>query len=462
MAINLKAVEQIDLKPVIVVLGVGGAGTNAVNNMIQANLLGATFVVANTDAQSLEHSLAEHKIQLGANATKGLGAGASPEVGGLAAEESLQEIQSFLAKSNMVFITAGMGGGTGTGAAPVIARIAKEMGILTVAVVTRPFDFEGAHRAKIANKGLIELKKVVDTLIVIPNQNLFKVANTHTTFADAFKMADNVLYDGVRCITDLIIKPGLINLDFADIKAVMSQMGEAVMGTGQSDSEDRATAAADSAISNPLLAHNSMNGAKGVLINITGGLDMTLFEVDSAANRIREAVNNDDANVIVGSTFDDSLEGVIRVSVIATGIDANLLEQLGIEVQEKKSATVTSKKMQFAEPIEEVPVFNSYIPNIEDDARDGYDKSEEYHAERHGYETSAAQHHGQFAYGSYPHPPAKKSFLSKVINSFTNKEQTQNHHQSETVRYHNKMQIDSDVNDVPAFFRTKKNHFNQD
>jgi cell division protein FtsZ len=323
MTINLKAPESVILKPVITVIGIGGAGGNAVNNMISSGLQGAKFFVANTDAQALDFSLAENKIQLGVLTTRGLGAGASPEVGAAAAEESADEIRSFLEGSNMVFITGGMGGGTGTGAAPVIARLAQEMGILTVGVVTKPFSFEGAHRMRTADSGIMELQKYVDTLIVIPNQNLFRIANERTTFADAFKMADDVLHNGVRSVTDLMIMPGLINLDYADIKAVMSEMGKAMMGTGESSGEKRAIEAAERAIANPLLEHHSMQGAKGVLINITGGPDMTLFEVDEAANRIRKEIGENDANIIFGSTFNPALEGVIRVSVVATGIDAD-------------------------------------------------------------------------------------------------------------------------------------------
>ena len=287
MSINLHLPDSVILKPCITVFGVGGAGCNAVNNMINSNLEGAKFVVANTDSQALHLSNAPHKIQLGTTITKGLGAGASPEIGRAAAEEAIEEISKLLGDSNMVFITAGMGGGTGTGAAPVIAKLARERGMLTVGVVTKPFHFEGLHRMRLADAGLNELQRFVDTLIVIPNQNLFKIANAKTTFADAFKMADDVLHAGVRGITDLMIMPGLINLDFADIRTVMSEMGKAMMGTGEAQGENRAIAAAEAAISNPLLDNCSMKGAKGVLINISGGYDMTLFEVDEAANRIR-------------------------------------------------------------------------------------------------------------------------------------------------------------------------------
>jgi len=310
-----------DLSPRITVIGCGGAGGNAVNNMISAELQGVDFVVANTDSQALSGSKAERRIQLGEALTQGLGAGARPDVGRAAAEEALEEIHQHIAGSNMAFIAAGMGGGTGTGAAPIIAKTAKEMGILTVGVVTKPFQFEGIHRMRTAEQGIEDLAEHVDTLIVIPNQNLFRIANEKTTFADAFRMADDVLYSGVRGVTDLMVMPGLINLDFADIRSVMSEMGKAMMGTGEAEGERRSLDAAEAAIANPLLDDSSMKGAKGVLINITGGPDMTLFEVDEAANRIRAEVDND-AYIIFGSAFDDSLEGKIRVSVVATGIDS--------------------------------------------------------------------------------------------------------------------------------------------
>jgi cell division protein FtsZ len=327
MTINLSIPqEEHDLKPRITVVGVGGAGGNAVNNMIRSNLIGCEFVVCNTDAQAMKQGVAERRIQLGVSVTRGLGAGSRPDVGRIAAEETLEEIMASLEGSNMVFITAGMGGGTGTGAAPVIARAAREAGILTVGVVTKPFHFEGTHRMRLAEAGIIELQKFVDTLIIIPNQNLFRVANERTTFADAFKMADDVLHSGVRGVTDLMVMPGLINLDFADIRAVMSEMGKAMMGTGEAEGDRRAIDAAEAAISNPLLEDVSMKGARGVLINITGGPDMTLFEVDEAANRIREEVDPE-ANIIFGSTFDDKLAGKMRISVVATGIDAETLAQ---------------------------------------------------------------------------------------------------------------------------------------
>ncbi|MDX1737806.1 MAG: cell division protein FtsZ, partial [Alphaproteobacteria bacterium] len=323
MALKLTTPPPItELKPRIVVVGVGGAGGNAVNNMIQSNLEGVEFIVANTDAQALEHSMAERRVQLGTELTQGLGAGAQPHVGRAAAEEAIEELMSDLEGANMVFITAGMGGGTGTGAAPVIAEAARRSGILTVGVVTKPFQFEGSRRMRLAEDGIEELQGFVDTLIIIPNQNLFRVANEKTTFADAFNMADDVLYSGVRGVTDLMVMPGLINLDFSDIRTVMSEMGKAMMGTGEAEGENRAITAAEAAISNPLLEDVSMAGARGILINITGGSDMTLFEVDEAANRIRNEVDPD-ANIIFGSTFDESLNGRMRVSVVATGIDAN-------------------------------------------------------------------------------------------------------------------------------------------
>ena len=325
MTINLQKPDITELKPRITVFGVGGGGGNAVNNMITAGLRGVEFVVANTDAQALTMSKSERLIQLGAHVTEGLGAGSQPEVGRAAAEECIDEIFDHLSNTHMCFVTAGMGGGTGTGAAPVVARAAREKGILTVGVVTKPFHFEGQRRMKTADLGIEELQKCVDTLIVIPNQNLFRLANDKTTFADAFAMADQVLYSGVACITDLMVKEGLINLDFADVRSVMREMGKAMMGTGEASGEGRAMAAAEAAIANPLLDETSMRGAKGLLISITGGRDLTLFEVDEAATRIREEVDQD-ANIILGATFDEELEGVIRVSVVATGIDKTAAE----------------------------------------------------------------------------------------------------------------------------------------
>jgi cell division protein FtsZ len=321
MALNFVVTEKKTLTPRITVFGVGGAGGNAVNNMIDQNLDGVDFVVANTDAQALQQSKAPVRIQLGVKATEGLGAGARPSVGASAAEETLSEIMDNLAGAHMCFITAGMGGGTGTGAAPIIAQAAREMGVLTVGVVTKPFAFEGAKRMRQAEEGVEALQKVVDTLIIIPNQNLFRLANERTTATEAFALADDVLYQGVKGVTDLMVRPGMINLDFADVRAVMDEMGKAMMGTGEATGEDRARKAAEKAIANPLLDEISLNGAKGVLINITGGHDLTLFELDEAANLIREKVDPD-ANIIVGSTLDDSMNGAIRVSVVATGIEA--------------------------------------------------------------------------------------------------------------------------------------------
>jgi len=320
MAINIRIPEHQELKPRILVFGIGGAGGNAVNNMMLKNLEGAEFVAANTDAQALQQSNAQTKLQLGLKRTQGLGAGAKPEVGNEAAVESTEQIADILDGANLCFITAGMGGGTGTGAAPIVAELARQKGILTVGVVTKPFQFEGTTRMKQADEGISALQKVVDTLIVIPNQNLFRLATEKTTFTEAFSMADDVLYQGVKGVTDLMVKPGLINLDFADVRSVMDEMGKAMMGTGEASGEDRALQAAEKAIANPLLDEISLKGATGVLINVTGSNDMTLFEVDEAANRIRDEVDPE-ANIIVGSTFDTELTGSIRVSVVATGID---------------------------------------------------------------------------------------------------------------------------------------------
>jgi cell division protein FtsZ len=342
MSINLKAPELRELKPRIMVAGVGGAGGNAVNNMIVSGLSGVDFIVCNTDAQALTSSRAERIIQMGLQVTEGLGAGSKPEVGKAAAEEALEEIRDHLAGAHMVFVTAGMGGGTGTGAAPVIARAAREMGILTVGVVTKPFHFEGGRRMKVAETGIADLQKAVDTLIIIPNQNLFRVANEKTTFADAFAMADQVLYSGVACITDLMVKEGLINLDFADVRSIMSEMGKAMMGTGEAAGEKRAVQAAEAAIANPLLDETSMRGARGLLISITGGNDLTLYEVDEAASRIRQEVD-EEANIILGATFDSALEGVVRVSVVATGIDQETIGQI-------EPANVQPKAEAFARP----------------------------------------------------------------------------------------------------------------
>jgi len=342
MTINLRIPDIRELKPRITVFGVGGAGGNAVNNMITAGLQGVDFVVANTDAQALTMSKAERIIQMGAQVTEGLGAGSQPDVGRAAAEEVIDEIRDHLSGAHMVFVTAGMGGGTGTGAAPIIAKAAQEIGILTVGVVTKPFHFEGQRRMRIAEGGITELQKCVDTLLIIPNQNLFRVANEKTTFADAFAMADQVLYSGVACITDLMVKEGLINLDFADVRAVMREMGKAMMGTGEAEGEKRALTAAEAAISNPLIDDASMKGAKGLLISITGGRDLTLYEVDEAATRIRGEVDQD-ANIIVGATFDESLDGIIRVSVVATGIDHALAQRPAVSAAEARIAEVAQR-----------------------------------------------------------------------------------------------------------------------
>ena len=348
MALNITPPDIHELKPRITVFGVGGAGGNAVNNMITAGLQGVDFVVANTDAQALTMSKAQRIVQMGTQVTQGLGAGSQPDVGAAAAQEVIDEIRDHLSGANMVFVTAGMGGGTGTGAAPVIAKTAREMGILTVGVVTKPFHFEGQRRMRTAEAGIAELHKVVDTLLIIPNQNLFRVANEKTTFADAFAMADQVLYSGVACITDLMVKEGLINLDFADVRAVMREMGKAMMGTGEASGDKRALTAAEAAIANPLIDDSSMKGARGLLISITGGRDLTLFEVDEAATRIREEVDQD-ANIIVGATFDEALDGVIRVSVVATGIEqAQIARHAATPAVTTTAATSAGRPRRFA------------------------------------------------------------------------------------------------------------------
>jgi cell division protein FtsZ len=355
MTIDLKIPDIHEMKPRITVFGVGGAGGNAVNNMITAGLQGVDFVVANTDAQALTMSKAERIIQMGTQVTEGLGAGSQPEVGRAAAEEVIDEIRDHLSGAHMVFVTAGMGGGTGTGAAPVVAKVARELGILTVGVVTKPFHFEGQRRIRYAETGIVELQTVVDTLLIIPNQNLFRVANEKTTFADAFAMADQVLYSGVACITDLMVKEGLINLDFADVRAVMKEMGKAMMGTGEASGEKRALTSAEAAISNPLIDDASMKGAKGLLISITGGKDLTLYEVDEAATRIREEVDQD-ANIIVGATFDESLDGIIRVSVVATGIDNTGLQRHPVQPEAAlKELASKMRNTRSAERIERSP-----------------------------------------------------------------------------------------------------------
>ncbi|WP_116082625.1 cell division protein FtsZ [Tropicimonas sp. IMCC34011] len=348
MTLNLSMHDRSDeLKPRITVFGVGGAGGNAVNNMIEKNLQGVEFVTANTDAQALSQSQAAARIQMGVKATEGLGAGARPSVGALAAEETIEEIVDHLAGAHMCFITAGMGGGTGTGAAPIIAQAARELGVLTVGVVTKPFMFEGGKRMRQAEEGVERLQKVVDTLIIIPNQNLFRLANENTTFTEAFALADDVLYQGVKGVTDLMVRPGLINLDFADVRAVMDEMGKAMMGTGEAEGDERAKQAAERAINNPLLDEISMAGAKGVLINITGGEDLTLFELDEAANVIRELVD-EEANIIIGSTLDPEMQGKMRVSVVATGIDA--VVKSDIPVPRRSLAAPLQQPQQVAEP----------------------------------------------------------------------------------------------------------------
>jgi cell division protein FtsZ len=351
MTIKLTVPNLHELKPRITVFGVGGAGGNAVNNMIESRLEGVEFVVANTDAQALLQNAAQRRVQMGTALTQGLGAGSQPQIGAAAAEEALPEILDHLAGSHMCFITAGMGGGTGTGAAPIIARAAKEQGILTVGVVTKPFQFEGVRRMQTAERGIDELARYVDTLIVIPNQNLFRVANEKTTFAAAFAMADQVLYSGVASITELMTKEGLINLDFADVRAIMSEMGKAMMGTGEASGEKRAIEAAEAAISNPLLDDVSMRGARGLLISISGGPDLTLYEVDEAATRIREEVDPE-ANIILGATFDDTLEGTMRVSVVATGLSLEMISEAGKpEEQEEPARQVFGYTGRQTEPV---------------------------------------------------------------------------------------------------------------
>jgi cell division protein FtsZ len=359
MTIALTAPRATELKPRIVVFGVGGAGGNAVNNMIEAGLEGVEFVVANTDAQQLAFAKTDRRVQLGVLATQGLGAGAHPEIGMSAAEESIPEIGEHLDGAHMVFITAGMGGGTGTGAAPIIAKCARERGILTVGVVTKPFHFEGRHRMRLADAGIGELQRYVDTLIVIPNQNLFRVANERTTFAEAFGMADQVLHSGVRSITDLMVLPGLINLDFADVRTVMTEMGKAMMGTGEATGDDRALMAAQNAIQNPLLDEVSLKGAKAVLVNVTGGLDMTLLEVDEAANAISEQVDPE-ANIIFGAAFDPSLDGMIRVSVVATGMDGASIAAIEPKLERRPMTApplMMPERAASAEPAQPAPTY---------------------------------------------------------------------------------------------------------
>ena len=368
MSIQLTVPPKRELKPRITVIGVGGAGGNAVNNMITAGLEGVDFVVANTDAQALANSKADRRIQIGAQLTEGLGAGSDPEVGRAAAEEAMAEIVDQIQGAHMAFVTAGMGGGTGTGAAAVIARACREQGILTIGVVTKPFEFEGPRRMRSADTGINALSKEVDTLIIIPNQNLFRVANEQTGFVEAFAIADEVLHSGVASVTDLMTKPGLINLDFADVRMVMNEMGKAMMGTGEADGPNRALEAAEAAIANPLLEDDSMQGASGVLINITGGQDMTLYEVDEAANRIKREVATD-ANIIIGAIYDDALAGVIRVSVVATGIDADETVQRGPRVvpMERPEATVAPTPQDTAITEDDVLVKDNDIEILEID-----------------------------------------------------------------------------------------------
>ena len=358
MTFKVFAPQTKELKPRIVVFGVGGAGGNAVNNMIEAGLKGVEFVVANTDSQQLAFSKTDRRIQLGVNVTQGLGAGAHPEVGMSAAEECAPEIGEHLDGAHMVFITAGMGGGTGTGAGPIIAKCARERGILTVGVVTKPFHFEGRHRMRLADAGISELQRYVDTLIVIPNQNLFRVANERTTFAEAFGMADQVLHSGVRSITDLMVLPGLINLDFADVRTVMTEMGKAMMGTGEASGEGRALMAAENAIQNPLLDEVTLKGAKAVLVNITGGDDMTLLEVDEAANAISGQVDPE-ANIIFGAAFDPSLDGIVRVSVVATGMDGASIAAIDTLQPRRREAAAATHELQAPAP---APVAADYEP----------------------------------------------------------------------------------------------------
>ena len=376
MSINLTVPQTMqELRPRITVIGVGGAGCNAVNNMINANLDGVDFLVANTDGQALAHSLAPRKIQLGTNLTAGLGAGSKPDIGKQAAEESMSEVIAELQDCNMVFITAGMGGGTGTGAAPVIAQAARQAGILTVGVVTKPFEFEGSRRMKQANAGIEQLAAHVDTLIIVPNQNLFHVTSDRTTFTEAFNMADEVLHQGVSGVTDLMLKPGIINLDFADIRSVMTEMGKAMMGTGEASGENRAILAAETAINNPLLEDTSLRGAKALIVNVTGGPELGFYEVDEAVQRIRKEID-EDANLIFGSAIDQGLEGTIRVSVVATGIDSRAMQATppqttmptscdNIKAPEATSSPMATSPMMTSEDSTSLPVMDADIPQME-------------------------------------------------------------------------------------------------
>ena len=462
------------LGPKITVVGVGGAGNNAVNNMIKYKLQGVSYLACNTDAQHLEQSLvdSEKRIQLGPEVTQGLGAGSHPEVGRASAEESMDEVIRHMKGSNMVFITAGMGGGTGTGAGPVIAQAAREMGILTVGVVTKPFNFEGPHRMRMAESGISEMEQYVDTLIIIPNQNLFRLANEKTTFADAFKMADDVLYSGVRGVTDLMMMPGLVNLDFADIRAVMTEMGKAMMGTGEASGEGRAIAAAEAAISNPLLDDVSMRGAKGVLINITGGLDMTLFEVDEAANRIREEVDSDisiDTNIIFGSTFDESADGTLRISVVATGIDSEEIKrrlaeiasdkQKQIEEQEKSERTAEEESVLIVGSGSEVVADQGGMPA----------SSISYEAEFTETDLAPANTDstGDYEY-ELEEKSKKKGFFKRFMSTLSGKEEVDESRRTSYASVHADEDFDNefgglteddfentDVQDIPAYLRRK-------
>ena len=467
MGLNIKAPENIILSPIITVFGVGGAGGNAVNNMLKSDLKGANFVVTNTDAQALAHSQSKNKIQLGVSLTKGLGAGASPDVGKDSAIESESEIRSHLEGSNMVFITAGMGGGTGTGASPIIAKLARELGILTVGVVTLPFLFEGDKRRRAADKGLLELQKHVDTLIVIPNQNLFRIANENTTFQEAFEMADEVLHAGVRGVTDLITSPGLVNLDFADIQTVMSEKGKAMMGTGEASGEERAIKAAESAIANPLLDQSSMFGASGVLINITGGKDMTLYEVDSAANRIREEVGDSDANIIFGSTFNPELEGTIRVSVVATGIEQNDMDYVKTEeqvievIEELEAEPAQEESAEFVDNVSvenfEPPSYKEYEGNINTSEIDLQAKLEQLARQMDWSQAEqiAALEKSETA---VHRPKPKRSLLRRMWNSLKvsdvqDIEPEIAQYSSEAIPPSVAVDQTSDVQDIPAFLR---------
>lgn len=465
MGLDIKAPENVILKPKITVFGVGGAGGNAINNMIKANLKGANFVVANTDAQALEHSESTNKIQLGAALTKGLGAGAAPDIGRDSAIESENEIISYLQGSNMVFVTAGMGGGTGTGASPIIAKLAKELGILTVGVVTKPFLFEGSKRMKAAEKGLLELQQHVDTLIIIPNQNLFRIANENTTFQEAFAMADEVLHAGVRGVTDLITSPGLVNLDFADIETVMSEKGKAMMGTGESSGEERAIKAAELAIANPLLDQGSMHGASGVLINITGGKDMTLYEVDSAANRIREEVGDHDANIIFGSTFNPELEGVIRVSVVATGIGQEVRAQdfakndviESLEDQKIEEIEGSNSELADSDSLEEyeLPLYNGYEYDEQGEGGEEGVHVKPNTVSQEGDQISQAESLKQPQAETQSNPP-KHSFLRRMWNSLKMSEEQEEQNLKQQPNVMAGSDSPSDVSEMPEFFRKER------